>query len=49
MKRYAFKVSYPDGDVEFWETIVKDEVKRLENLYGEKLIIKRIEYATPRF
>ena len=42
--RYAFKVNYPDGDVEFWETIDKNEVKRLESLQGEKLIIKKIQY-----
>ena len=46
MKRYAFKISYPDGDEEFWETVEKDEVNRLENLYGDKLIIERVEYDT---
>ena len=34
------------GDEEFWETIDKNEVNRLENLYGEKLIIERVEYDT---
>jgi len=37
------KVTYPDGDYEYWTSVEKEEVDRLENLYGEKLIIEKVE------
>ena len=43
MKTIVYKVTYPDGDSEYWTSVEKEEVDRLENLYGEKLIIKKVE------
>ena len=43
MKTIVYKVTYPDGDNEYWTSVEKEEVHRLENLYGEKLIIEKIE------
>ena len=42
--RYAFKITYPDGDEEFWEKVDPKEVDRLENLYKDKLIIEKVTY-----
>ena len=39
----VFKVTYPDGDEEFWTSVEEEEVERLENLYGgKKLIIEKV-------
>ena len=35
----VFKVTYPDGDEEFWTSVEEEEVERLENLYGGKKLI----------
>ena len=39
----VFKVTYPDGDEEFWTSVEEEEVERLEYLYGgKKLIIENV-------
>ena len=38
-----YEVTYPDGDVEYWTSVEKEEVERLEKLNGGKLIIKKVE------
>ena len=43
MTNIYFKVTYPDGDYEYWTDVPKEEVKRLEKLNGGKLIIEKIE------
>jgi hypothetical protein len=43
MTNIYFKVTYPDGDYEYWTDIVKEEVQRLEKLHGQKLIIEKVE------
>ena len=44
-KQTAYKVTYPDGDFEYWNDIDSDEVKRLESLYKQKLVIEEIDYV----
>lgn len=39
----VYKVTYPDGDMEYWTSVEKEDVERLENLYGAKLIIEEVE------
>ena len=39
----VYKVTYPDGDMEYWTSVEKEEVERLENLYSAKLIIEEVE------
>ena len=43
MKNTYFKITYPDGDVEYWTSVEKEEVKRLEKVNGGKLVIEKIE------
>ena len=44
MKEIYYKVTYPDGDIEYWTSVDKKGVKRLEKLYeGKKLIIEKVE------
>ena len=43
MKHIYFKVTYPDGDYEYWTYVEKEEVERLEKLNGGKLIIEKVE------
>ena len=43
MKNTNFKIIYPDGDVEYWTSVEKKEVERLEKLNGGKLVIEKIE------
>ena len=38
----VYKVTYPDGDEEFWTEVEKKEVERLQKLYGAKLIIEKV-------
>jgi hypothetical protein len=42
-KQTAYKVTYPDGDFEYWNEIDSDEVKRLESIHKKKLVIREIE------
>ena len=42
MKNIYFKVTYPDGDYEYWTSVEKEEVKRLEKVNGGKLIIEKV-------
>lgn len=44
-KQTAYKVTYPDGDFEYWNDIDSDEVKRLESIYKQKLVIEEIDYV----
>ena len=41
-----YKVTYPDGNEEFWTSVEEGEVKRLENLYGSKLVIEKVKGKT---
>jgi len=43
MKNIYFKVTYPDGDFEYWTDVQKEEVERLEKLNGGKLIIEKVK------
>lgn len=43
MKNIYFKITYPDGDVEYWTSVEKEEVERLEKVNGGKLVIEKIE------
>ena len=43
MEEIYYEVIYPDGDVEYWTSVEKEEVERLEKLNGGKLIIRKIE------
>ena len=43
MKNIYFKITYPDGDVDYWTSVEKEEVKRLEKVNGGKLVIEKIE------
>lgn len=43
MKHIYFKVTYPDGDYEYWTDVQKEEVERLEKVNGGKLIIEKVE------
>tara|TARA_Y100000817_G_scaffold189363_1_gene147963 strand:+ start:146 stop:298 length:153 start_codon:yes stop_codon:yes gene_type:complete len=43
MKIRYFKVTYPDGDYEYWTSVEKEEVERLEKVNGGKLIIEKVE------
>ena len=44
MKEIYYEVTYPDGDVEYWTSVEKEEVDcELEKLNGGKLIIKKVE------
>ena len=43
MKNIYFKVTYPDGDFEYWTDVQKEEVERLEKIHGKKLIIEKVE------
>ena len=43
MKNIYFKVTYPDGDYEYWTSVEKEEVERLEKLNGGKLIIEKVK------
>ena len=38
MKKIVYKVTYSDGDYEYWTDVPKEEVERLEKLNGDKLI-----------
>ena len=44
MKNICYKVTYPDGEIEYWTSIEKEEVERLEKLNDGKLIIKEVTY-----
>ena len=44
-KQTAYKVTYPDGDFEYWKDIDSDEVKRLESIHKQKLVIEEINYV----
>ena len=44
--KFTFKVSYPDGDVEFWYNTVSQtiaEMSRLQKLHDNKIEIEFIE------
>ena len=41
----AYKVTYPDGDFEYWNDIDSDEIKRLESVHKNKLVIEEIKYV----
>tara|TARA_E500000318_G_scaffold82947_1_gene78451 strand:+ start:1133 stop:1279 length:147 start_codon:yes stop_codon:yes gene_type:complete len=43
MKNIYYKVTYPDGDFEYWTSVEKEEVERLEKVNGGKLIIEKVE------
>ena len=43
MKEIYYKVTYPDGDVEYWTSVEKQEVDRLEFINGGKLVIEKVE------
>lgn len=43
MKEIYYEVTYPDGDVEYWTSVEKEEVERLEKVNGGKLIIEKVE------
>ena len=43
MKEIYYEVTYPDGDVEYWTSVDKEEVERLEKVNGGKLTIKKVE------
>jgi|TARA_R100001509_G_C4859983_1_gene213058 hypothetical protein len=43
MKQTYYQVTYPDGEIEYWTFIDKEEVKRLEKINGGKLIIKKVK------
>ena len=43
MKEIYYKVTYPDGDVEYWTSVEKQEVDRLEFVNGGKLVIEKVE------
>ena len=43
MKKIYYKVTYPDGDVEYWTSVEKQEVDRLEFINNGKLIIEKVE------
>ena len=34
MKQTYYHVTYPDGEIEYWTFIDKEEVKRLEKING---------------
>ena len=42
-KEIYYKVTYPDGDVEYWTSVEKQEVDRLEFINGGKLVIEKVE------
>tara|TARA_S200000501_G_scaffold277019_1_gene260846 strand:+ start:280 stop:423 length:144 start_codon:yes stop_codon:yes gene_type:complete len=42
MKTIVYKVTYSDGDYEYWTDVPKEEVERLEKLNGGKLIIEKV-------
>ena len=42
MKKVVYKITFPDGDYEYWTEIDMSEVSRLETLYGDKLIIEEV-------
>ena len=44
--KFTFKVSYPDGDVEFWYNTVSQtiaEMSRLQKIHDNKMEIEFIE------
>ena len=44
--KFTFKVSYPDGDVEFWYNTVSQtiaEMSRLQKLYDNEIEVELIE------
>jgi len=43
-----YKVTYPDGNEEFWTSVEEEEIKRLENLYGSKLVIEKVKVKGKR-
>ena len=49
MKKIYYKVTYPDGDVEYWTSVEKEEVERLEKVNGGKLTIEKVEIGKSFF
>ena len=45
MKPIYYKVTYPDGEVEYWTSVEEQEVQRLEEINNGKLIIEEVEGA----
>ena len=43
MEEIYYEVTYPDGDIEYWTSVDKEEVERLEKRNGGKVIIKKVE------
>ena len=43
MKPIYYKVTYPDGEVEYWTSVEEQEVQRLEFINNGKLIIEEVE------
>jgi len=42
MKSIYYKVTYPDGEVEYWTSVDELEVQRLELINDGKLIIEEL-------
>ena len=48
MKSIYYKVTYPDGVIEYWTSIEKQEVQRLEFINNGKLIIEKVKKSFNR-
>ena len=45
--RFTWKVTYPDGDQEYWNNTVAEatsELKRLQKFYGGKMVIDLVSF-----
>ena len=45
--RFTWKVTYPDGDQEYWNNTVAEaisELKRLQKFYGGKMAIDLVSF-----
>jgi hypothetical protein len=47
MNNLTYKVTYPDGDVEYWagesNSTIADEIIRLEKLYDNEIVFEIVE------
>ena len=46
--RHTFKVTYPDGDMEYWHNSIAEvvpELKRLQKLYDDKIKIDLVPWV----
>jgi hypothetical protein len=47
MENLTYKVTYPDGDVEYWagegNPTITDEIIRLEKLYDNEIVFEIVE------